>query len=64
MAAFDRTSLKRHNPLTVRKNVNDDYHGCLCVSVRRSTDLNLRIEGWFHGIAANADTLVPRSGVV
>ena len=37
---FDRTTLKRHNPVTVRKNVGDDYHGCLCVTVRRSADLN------------------------
>lgn len=62
--AFDRTTLKRHNPLTVRKNVSADYHGCLCVSVRRSTDLNLRISGWFQGIAAGAGTLVSGSGVV
>lgn len=61
---LDRTTLKRHNPRTVRKNVNADYHGCLCVSVRRSTDLNLRISGWFQGIASSAGTLVSGSGVV
>lgn len=61
---FDRTTLKRHNPLTVRKNVNADYHGCLCVSVRRSTDLNLQIAGWFEAIAASAGSLVTGSGVV
>jgi Homeodomain-like domain len=38
--------LKRHNPKTVRKNTGDDYHGCLIVAVRRSTDLYLSIEGW------------------
>jgi hypothetical protein len=64
VAALDRTTLKRHNPRTVRKNVNEDYHGCLCVSVRRSTDLNLRIAGWFEAIAAGAGTLVTGSGVV
>lgn len=63
-ASFDRTTLKRHNPLTVRKNVGDGYVGCLCVSVRRSTDLNLRIAGWFDGIASAADRLVIPSGVV
>jgi transposase len=63
-ASFDRTTLKTHNPVTVRKNVGDGYVGCLCVSVRRSTDLNLRIAGWFEGLAAAADTLVPGSGVV
>ena len=63
-SSFDRTSLKRHNPVTVRKNVGDGYHGCLCVSVRRSTDLNIQIAGWFEGIHLAADRLVARSGVV
>lgn len=62
--ALDRTTLKRHNPRTVRKNVNADYHGCLCVSVRRSTNLNLQIAGWFEGIAAGAGSVVSESGVV
>ena len=61
---FDRTNLKRHNPVTVRKNVNEDYHGCLCVSVRRSADLNLQIAGWCQGIAVAAGRLVGLSGVV
>jgi hypothetical protein len=56
--------LKRHKPLTTWKNVNDDYHGCLCVSVRRSGELNLRIAGWFDDIAVAASTLVGGSGVV
>lgn len=62
--SLERTTLKRHNPKTVRRNVGEDYHGCLCVSVRRSADLNLRIAGWFKGIAAGASTLVVPSGVV
>ena len=45
-ARFLRTTLKRHNPRTVRKNVGADYHGCLIVSVRQSADLYRRIEGW------------------
>ena len=44
-------TLKRHNPTTVRKNTGDDYHGCLVVHVRRSTDLYRRIAGWWLGIA-------------
>ncbi len=66
-----RTTLKRHNPTTVRKNTGPDYHGCLCVYVRRSADLNLRIAGWFEGLAEGAtrqlsgDTVsFPPSGVV
>jgi len=43
---FRRTSLKRHNPSTVRKNVGGDYRGCLRVDVRQSADLYHRIEGW------------------
>jgi transcriptional regulator with XRE-family HTH domain len=54
---FLRTSLKRHNPRTTRKNVGDGYHGCLTVSVRRSTDLNSRIQGWFEGIVGRSEEL-------
>ena len=45
-ARFHRSTLKRHNPKTVRKNVGDNYHGCLCVAVWQSADLYRRIEGW------------------
>jgi len=45
-AQFRRSSLKRHNPKTVRKNVGDNYHGCLCVAVWQCADLYRRIEGW------------------
>ncbi len=47
---FRRASLKLHNPKTVRKNVGDDYHGCLRIDVRHSTDLYRRIEGWAEAI--------------
>ncbi|HEX2849485.1 MAG TPA: hypothetical protein VHN98_02995 [Acidimicrobiales bacterium] len=71
--ASRKPTVKRHNPKTVRKNVGAHYHGCLIVSVRRSGELNLRIEGWFGGIvaavAARAEpravtTLEPPSAVV
>jgi transposase len=61
---FDRPTLKKHNPRTVRRNIGEDYHGCLCICVRRSTDLNVQIAGWFEGLARAAGTLVPQSGVV
>ena len=51
-------SLKRHNPKTVRKNIGSDYHGCLAVSVRRSSALNLRIAGWCDGLAEQAAGLM------
>ena len=63
-AEFRRTSLKRHNPTTSRKNVGDAYHGCLAVTVRRSTQLNLLIAGWWEGLALAAGTMIRTSGVV
>lgn len=50
---FSRTTLKRHNPKTVRRNVGQGYHGCLTIGVRRSTDLNRRIAGWWQAIVAS-----------
>jgi transposase len=47
---FMRTTLKRHNPTTVRKNVGGTYHGCLAVRVKRSTELGRQIAGWFEGL--------------
>ncbi|WP_435853936.1 hypothetical protein [Streptomyces sparsogenes] len=51
---LERTSLKKHNPKTVRKNVGEEYHGCLTVCVRGSADLYRRIEGWWYGIVVGA----------
>ena len=55
---FGKTTIKTHNPKTVRKNVGAEYHGCLVVYVRNSAALNLQIEGWFEGLAAAAQALV------
>lgn len=54
---FRRAVIKRHKPLTKRKNVGDDYHGCLTVNVRRSTELYRQIEGWWLGIVGALDTV-------
>jgi hypothetical protein len=43
---FRKTVLKKHNPVTERRNTGADYHGCLRVDVRRSADLYGKIEGW------------------
>jgi len=51
---FATPALKRHNPKTVRKNTGDEYHGCLRIDVRRSSDLYRRIEGWSTAIMADA----------
>jgi transposase len=52
---FRRTSLKRHNPKTVRKNVGDGYYGCLCVAIRQGAALYQRIEGWARAAMNGAD---------
>jgi transposase len=49
---FRTPTLKRHNPKTVRKNVGEEYHGCLRIDVRRSADLYRKIEGWVTGSVA------------
>lgn len=55
---FGNTTIKTHNPKTLRKNVGAEYRGCLVVYVRNSAALNLRIEGWFEGVSAAAQALV------
>lgn len=43
--------LKKHNPKTVRKKVNEsEYYGTLRIGVRRSTDLQRKIQGTIYGI--------------
>ncbi|MFJ8465664.1 hypothetical protein [Streptomyces swartbergensis] len=53
-SAFNKTTLKKHNPKTVRKNTGDSYRGCLVIKVRRSADLYRRIEGSWYGIVLGA----------
>ena len=53
-AAFNKTTLKRHNPRTVRKNVGDSYQGCLAIKVLKSAELYRRIEGTRYGIVEAA----------
>ncbi|MEU6001784.1 hypothetical protein ABZ837_28710 [Streptomyces sp. NPDC047197] len=53
-AAFNKTTLKKHNPRTVRKNVGATYRGCLVVKVLQSADLYRRIEGAWYGIVLSA----------
>ncbi|MEU7997029.1 helix-turn-helix domain-containing protein [Micromonospora sp. NPDC049060] len=42
---FQRANLKKHRPATLRRNVGDDYRGCLVITVPRSRELYWRIEG-------------------
>ncbi|MEU7425692.1 hypothetical protein [Streptomyces sp. NPDC040750] len=54
VSMLQRTTIKRHNPKTVRKNVGDNYRGCLVVKVLRGAELYRRIEGWWCGIVGAA----------
>ena len=51
---FYRAVLKHHNPQTVRKNVDSEYHGCLRIDVLQSADLYRRIEGWVRAATRTA----------
>ncbi|MGV9451829.1 hypothetical protein [Streptomyces sp. NPDC003635] len=53
-SSFGKTTLKRHNPKTVRKNTGAEYRGCLALTVRQSAELYRRIEGWWYGIVGAA----------
>ena len=57
---FKRPTLKRHNPKTIRKNTGSDYHGCLVVRVRSSSELRRQIEGWASAaMSAGARSDIP-----
>ncbi|HEX5540720.1 MAG TPA: resolvase [Micromonospora sp.] len=47
---FQRTVIKRHNPLTNRVHTGADYRGCLIVRVPRARELYLWIEGVMEGL--------------
>ncbi|UXY28036.1 helix-turn-helix domain-containing protein [Streptomyces sp. HUAS TT20] len=53
-SAFNKTTLKKHNPKTVRLNVGENYRGCLAVRVSQGADLYRRIEGWWSGMVVAA----------
>jgi hypothetical protein len=56
---FRRPTIKRHNPKTVRKNVGEDYHGCLCVRVRQCAELYQKIEGWAGAVMGDPARVRP-----
>jgi transcriptional regulator with XRE-family HTH domain len=49
-SAFNKTTVKKHNPKTVRKNIGDSYRGCLVIKALKGADLYRRIEGSWYGI--------------
>ncbi|MEU8760782.1 hypothetical protein [Streptomyces sp. NPDC048659] len=56
-AAFQKTTVKKHNPKTVRKNTGADYRGCLVVRVAQGAELYRRIEGWWSALVVEAQRL-------
>ncbi|MEU6348051.1 hypothetical protein ABZ896_01835 [Streptomyces sp. NPDC047072] len=54
VSGFQKTTIKKHNPKTVRKNVGDDYRGCLVIRVAQGAELYRQIEGWWKGMVAQA----------
>ncbi|CAL9513803.1 hypothetical protein [Streptomyces sp. enrichment culture] len=62
-ACFQKTTIKKHNPKTVRKNVGEAYHGCLVIRVSQGAELYRRIEGWWAGMLSGI-TRRPASGKV
>ncbi|MER6526698.1 hypothetical protein [Streptomyces sp. NPDC001508] len=53
-SAFQKASLKKHNPKTRRKNTSETYRGCLIIYVLGSADLYRRVEGAWYGIVDSA----------
>jgi transposase len=49
-SAFQKATLKKHNPKTSRRNTSEAYRGCLVIYVLRSADLYRRMEGAWYGI--------------
>ena len=51
---FQKIDWKKHKVKTKRKNIGEKYFGVLHICVKKSTNLNRRIEGWIEGIYKNA----------
>jgi hypothetical protein len=47
---FARPVIKRHTPRISRQSNSTDYHGCLRVTVVKSSQLYREISGWAHGV--------------
>lgn len=47
---FDKIYFKKDKPSTQRRNRREAYHGLLRITVRKSTNLSRKIQGWIEGI--------------
>lgn len=61
-STFQKTTIKKHNPKTVRKNIGEGYHGCLVIRVSQGADLYRRIEGWWSGMVASSGGIITPDG--
>ncbi|MET7788824.1 hypothetical protein ABZS93_19775 [Streptomyces sp900116325] len=50
-----KTTLKKRNPKTTRRNTTESYRGCLIIYVAKSADIYRRVEGAWYGIVLGAD---------
>lgn len=50
---FQKIDWKKHRVNTKRKNIGEKYFGVLHIYIRKSTNLNRKIEGWIEGIYKN-----------
>ncbi|GGV38643.1 hypothetical protein [Streptomyces spectabilis] len=53
-STLQKTTIKKHNPRTVRKNTSEAYRGCLAIYVLKSAELYRRMEGAWYGIVLSA----------
>lgn len=53
----DTVYFKKGKISTNRKRINTDYYGLVRIVVKRSTDLNRKIDGWIKGISVRALSL-------
>lgn len=57
--AFGKPVIKRHVPLTRRKNTGQSYHGCARLYVRKGVPLLEQVEGWMVGALLGAGGALP-----
>jgi transposase len=56
---FGKALIKRHKPLTNRRNVGETYHGCASIYVRNGAQLLQQVEGWVVGALLGAGGVLP-----
>jgi hypothetical protein len=57
LTQFRQSTIKRHNPTTVRQNTGDGYRGCLCITVLQSRRLYEILDGLVQGLATQPRAL-------